>query len=225
MLGTVLTDFWRFLWFKPLKGDVARHWRVYLTVGLGITWLVGVGRTWDNPFAPLWLRSGLPSVAYAIALAGFIWVVVAALRPGRWTYRNVLLMTTMTAAPGLIYAIPVEKFLDDGAARATNFVFLAVVAIWRMALYFYFLLGAAKLPRLAATVAALLPPTLILALVSAYGVLEIVVGNMSGAELPPGQSIIASVLFFLSAACWLALPVLLLAWVMLSIRRWPSNPT
>lgn len=138
MLGTILADFGRFALFKPLKGDVRTHWRSYILVGLAITWIVGFGRTWDDAYAPLWLRSGLPSVGYAIVLAAFTWVVVAALRPGRWTYRNVLLMVTMTAAPGIIYAIPVERFLDQGAARAANFIFLAIVVVWRMALYFGF---------------------------------------------------------------------------------------
>jgi hypothetical protein len=119
-IAAALKDFARFLVFQPLRGDVATHWRRYLLVGLAITWLVGVGRTWDNAYAPLWLRSGLPSVLYAIALAGFIWAIVAALRPGRWTYRNVLLMLTMTAAPGLIYAVPVEQFLNENTARETD---------------------------------------------------------------------------------------------------------
>jgi hypothetical protein len=218
-LRVVLSDFVRFVLFKPLKGDVPRHWLPYLTIGLFITWIVGIGRTWDNSYEPLWLRSGLPSVAYAVVLAGFIWVVVAALRPGRWTYRNVLLMVTMTAAPGLIYAIPVEQFLDHGTARATNLIFLAIVAAWRMALYFHFLRSAAKLPPVAATVAALLPPTLILAVVSAYGALEIVAGGMGGTELPPGESIAASVLFFIAASCWIALPILVVAWLALAVIR------
>lgn len=223
MLGTILTDFGRFALFKPLKGDVRKHWLTYILVGLAITWIVGFGRTWDDPYAPLWLRSGVPSVGYATMLAAFIWTVVAALRPGHWTYRNVLLMVTMTAAPGIIYAIPVERFLDPGAARGANFIFLAIVAVWRMALYFSFLRGTARLPPIAATVAALLPPTLILAVVSAYGALEIVAGNMGGTELPPGESIAASVLFFIAALCWIALPVLVVAWLALAIMRRPRQ--
>jgi hypothetical protein len=117
----------------------------------------------------------------------------------------------------------VERFLDSGAARGANFIFLAIVAVWRMALYFSFLRGAAKLPPIAATVAALLPPTLILAVVSAYGALEIVAGNMGGTELPPGESITASVLFFIAALCWIALPVLVVAWLALAIMRRPRQ--
>jgi hypothetical protein len=128
-------------------------------------------------------------------------------------------MLTMTAAPGLIYAVPVEQFLNENTARVVNFSFLAIVAAWRMALYFHFLRGAAQLPTIAAIVAALLPPTLIMAVVSAYGFLEVVASAMGGTDLPPDAALIANSLFWIAAACWIALPILLLFWVALIFLR------
>jgi hypothetical protein len=88
-IGVALMDFWRFAVFQPIKGDPAAHWRTYLVIGILITWIVGFGRYWDDESARLLVRSGVTSLAYALVLSAFIWLLVLGLKPQRWSYRNV----------------------------------------------------------------------------------------------------------------------------------------
>lgn len=226
-MPTILADFLRFLFFQPLKGNMGKDWRAYLLVGFAITWLVGFGRTWDFDAAPLWLRTGFPSVLYTLLLAAIIWVVVLALKPARWSYRNVLLMVTMTAAPGLVYAIPVERLMPPDAARGANMLLLLLVATWRMALYFRFLRDVALLPRLATIVAWLLPPSLIVAPLSLFGLLNAIGRDMAGVreQVDPGE-ISGGAIFIIAAASWIALPILSITFIILAIHRnrRPSPP-
>ncbi len=219
-MTAILIDFIRFLFLQPLQGDPKKNWSAYLGVGFAITWLVGFGRTWDFDAAPLWLRSGFTSILYTFVLAALIWSVTLALKPARWSYRNVLLMVTMTAAPGLVYGIPVERFMPPEAARGVNMLLLLIVATWRMVLYYHFLRTVSSLPRGAALVAWLLPPTLIVAPLSLLGLLNAIAQNMGGVreQVDPGE-ISGEAIFFVAAASWIALPVLSLAFIVLAIRR------
>lgn len=218
MLGTILADYVRFVRFMSLKGDVRMHRNIYLLVGFAITWIVGFGRTWDFPDAPFWIRTGLTSIVYALALAGFIWLIGLALKPARWSYLNVLLMVLMTALPGIIYAIPVERFMVPDAARTVNMIFLLIVATWRMLLYRRFLDDVAQLPKNEARVAWLLPPTLIVAALGAVGSLNAIARNMGGVRDPLGE-IIDGTILWITLAAWLALPLLLIAFVAMAFAR------
>lgn len=51
---------------------------------------------------------------------------------------KVLTVVSLTAAPGLIYGIPVEMFMDTASAQGANTTFLALVATWRVALALHF---------------------------------------------------------------------------------------
>lgn len=217
---TIVGDFVRFLLFKPLKGDVARQWPAYLLVGFAITWIVGFGRTWDFDAAPFWIRTGVTSIIYTIALAFLIWAIGAPLGAQRWSYRNVLLMVLMTAAPGIVYALPVERAMNADAARAINMLFLLFVATWRMALFRHYLGAVAKLTGWARTVAWLLPPTIIVAPLSAFGLLQAIASGMGGVRDRAEHGAISEVaLMVLALASWLALPVLVVAFVVLVVRR------
>ena len=218
-IGAVLADFARFMLFQPLKGDPARNWRAYLLVGFAITWIVGFGRYWDDPAAPLLIRSGATSIFYALALSAFIWMIVLCLRPERWSYRNVLLMVTMTAAPGLVYAIPVERFMRPDAARAANLAFLAIVATWRMALYYGFLARVAKLPPGASFVAWLLPPTIIVAVLGFFGSIDAIMRSMGGVRDTSPSAIPGSAIILFTLVSWAALPFLVGALIALALRR------
>lgn len=219
-MPTIAGDFVRFLFFKPLKGDVARNWPAYLIVGLAITWIVGFGRTWDFDAAPVWIRTGVTSIVYTFALAFLIWAIGASLGAQRWSYRNVLLMVLMTAAPGIVYALPVERAMDADTARAVNMTFLLSVATWRMALFFHYLGTVAKLTGWARTVAWLLPPTIIVVPLSAFGVLQAIAAGMGGVrERAEHGAISEGAILALALASWLALPVLSVAFVVLVVHR------
>jgi len=118
-----------------LHGATARH----LALGLAFAWLAGIGRYWDNPRAELLQRLGLGSVAYVLVLSTFLWLLFYPLGPRRWSWLSVAAFIAAVSPPALLYAIPVERFMPLEVARATNFWLLAVVAVWRVALYGVFL--------------------------------------------------------------------------------------
>jgi hypothetical protein len=219
-LAQVFADFVRFVRFRALEGNPRGHWPLYIGVGLALTWVVGAGRYWDAPETPLLIRSGATSIVYAVVLAAFIWIVGLALRPERWTYRSVLLMVTMTSLPGILYAIPVERLMPIEIASVVNLVFLLVVATWRMLLYRHFLKTVAKLPPSETLIAWLLPPSVIVAVLSVFGLLNEVMRGMSGDRAPDANELATSAFLYVGFAAWIALPVLIVCFVVMTLRRW-----
>ena len=165
-LKRVLSDEMRLLSFQQVKLDISIV-NSYLVFGFAFTWLSGIGRYWDNPKADLWQYLGLGSVAYVFILAFVLWALIYPLKPKNWKYKNVLLFVTLTSPPAVLYAIPVERFMSFEAAQQVNVWFLAVVAIWRVALLAVFLMRVAGLSRFTVLVATLLPFTLIVATLTA----------------------------------------------------------
>jgi hypothetical protein len=178
----ILRDEIRLLTFRSMGPGVRTRYGVYLAFGLIMTWIAGIGRYWDNERAALWQQLGVGSLAYVFILSLVLWIIVAPLRPANWSYRNVLLFVTLTSPPAILYAIPVERFMTPDNARISNMWFLAIVAIWRVALYWRFLNGAAKLPPAAATVATLLPLALIVVTLSAFNLEHAVFSIMAGID-------------------------------------------
>ena len=106
-----------------------------LVLGLGATWLVGIGRYWDNPRVSWLQHAGIGSLVYVVLLTCLLWLIGIGLRPSRWSLQHLFIFVTLTAPPGLLYAIPVERWLSPETARTTNLWFLAVVATWRVLMY------------------------------------------------------------------------------------------
>jgi hypothetical protein len=102
----------RFLLFRPARPNLKNRYRDYLVYILIVTWLTGIGRYWDHPGAEPWQYAGLGSIAYVFVLAAILYLVVKPLRPANWTYSSVLIFVGLTALPGLLYAIPVERFVS-----------------------------------------------------------------------------------------------------------------
>ena len=88
----------------------------------------------------------------------------------------------MTSPPAILYAIPVERFMSFEGAQMANVWFLAIVAIWRVALLFRYLVKVANLSGLCALVATLLPLTLIVSLLAALNLEHVVFKLMAGLE-------------------------------------------
>ena len=167
--------------FQPFKIDTSIiHW--YLVFGIGCTWLCGIGRYWDNPKADFWQYLGLGSVLYVFLLALILWLVILPLKTRNWGYKNVLLFVSLTAPPAILYAIPVERFMTLESAQRTNVWFLAVVAIWRVALLLKYLTSVAGLSGLRVIVATLLPLTLIVTGLTALNLEHVVFKIMAGLE-------------------------------------------
>lgn len=187
MIKILLSDLIRLLTFRATSPAMVVHWKGYLAAGLIFTWLAGIGRYWDNPRSHMWQLLGLGSLAYVFILALLLWLLLWPLRPENWSYRNVLLFITLTAPPGILYAIPVERFMAPDAARAANAWFLAVVAAWRLALFATFLRRVGRLRWFALIVATLAPMALIVISLALLN-LEHVVFNLMGGMRPEDRS-------------------------------------
>lgn len=221
MWGELLRDVGRLLSFRRMGPGVRSHADAYLAFGLGMTWLAGIGRYWDNPRAELWQLAGLGSVAYVFSLALLLWLLILPLRPRRWSYRNVLLFVCLTSPPALLYAIPVERFMSGDAALATNAWFLAVVASWRVALLLVFLKRDAGLRVWEAIVACLLPLALIVMALAMLNLEHVVFNLMSGirAEEQSANDAAYMVVVVLSFFSFTASPLLAIAYLWLVFHR------
>lgn len=211
----------RFLLFRPIKPDMARHASLYYGIGIGSTWLAGIGRYWDHPDAAWWQYLGLGSVAYIFILALVLYLLLLPLRPHDWTYGRVLLFIGLTAPPGMLYAIPVERFLSLGAAQSVNFWFLAIVASWRVALLWRFLRGPSRLPGGAAAVALLLPIGLIIVALTILNLEKAVFEIMAGLHRkePTSHDAAYGVLVAMTVISFYASPFLLVAYIWQATKR------
>lgn len=145
IFGDMLRTQIAFLAFRPIQLSLQRDfWRWFAFVLL-VTWLAGIGRYWDHPSAEYWQYLGVGSIAYIVCLSLLLYLVVLPLRPSNWTYHGVLIFVGLTSLPALLYAIPVERFVDLKAAQLANAWFLGVVAVWRIALLIRYLIASAKL--------------------------------------------------------------------------------
>jgi hypothetical protein len=133
----------------------------HLVFGLFCTWIVGMGRWWDDPNAGLLQHLGIGSLVYIFILAFILWLGIFLLKPKNWSYLHVLTFVSLTSPPAILYAIPVEKFLSLDKANAINLLFLIVVASWRVALLIYYLKWHAQLKPFAIVVSTMLPITAI----------------------------------------------------------------
>lgn len=188
LMKQFLGDQYRLLTFRAPSAAIREHPAAYLAFGLCLAWLAGIGRYWDSTTATLWQHLGLGSVAYVFAFAGLLWLVAAPLAPRNWSYRNVLTFVALTSAPALLYAVPVEMFLDAPTAHAVNVAFLAIVALWRVALLFVFLRRVAGLSGFAILIAGLLPLAIIVDGLSMAGMDHLVYQTMAGIDGPEGMA-------------------------------------
>jgi hypothetical protein len=145
-----------FLVFRPIQiSPQQKFWRWFAFV-IVVTWLVGIGRYWDHPSAEVWQYLGVGSVAYIFCLSTLLFLIVWPLRPSNWTFRGVLIFVGLTSLPALLYAVPVERVVDLTVAQSINAWFLGIVAVWRVALLFRYLIASAKLHWFVVTIVAVL---------------------------------------------------------------------
>lgn len=213
-IRTLISETFRFLTFRSLSAAAATEWRSFLAFGMACTWLAGVGRYWDNPRASAWQMLGLGSVIYVFVLALLLWLVALPMRPRHWSYRNVLLFVTLTSPLAFLYAIPVEKFMPLGEATTLNAWFLAVVALWRVALLFHFLWRVARLKIIAVIVTTLLPLAGIVLALSMLNLEHVVFELMGGipSDQRSSHDTAYLIVFALSFYSIFATPFLLVAY-------------
>ena len=170
----------RFLFFQEIKPNTEQLKNYYLTIGIVSAWVAGIGRYWDNPRADLWQHLGLGSVAYVFLLALILWALIKPLRPENWSYKSVLVFVGMTAPPGILYAIPVERYFTLSTAQSINVWFLAIVATWRVILLFQYLIRSAKLSGFTVFVSAMMPLVIIISVLAILNLEHVVFKIMAG---------------------------------------------
>jgi len=136
---SVFATAWRILTFRASREELISLSYRHLALGILCTWLVGMGRYYDNPRVGLLQHLGLGSVVYVFVFSLFIWLVIWPLRPGPWNYLRVCTFVSLVSPPAILYAVPVERFFDIATANSINAWFLVAVATWRVALLIYFL--------------------------------------------------------------------------------------
>ena len=216
----------RFLFFRPVRLSLRQDFPRWLVYVLLVTWIAGVGRYWDHPSAYTWQYLGLGSIVYIFTLSSLIFLLVWPLRPDNWSFRGVLIFVGLTSLPAILYAIPVERFLDLDTAQAANAWFLAIVAIWRVALFLRYLVTSAGLNWfLATTVATVLLTGIIVAL--ALLNLEHVVFDLMAGIRPENASpndVAYTIVFGLAFYSLFAFPVALVLYIGGIMQRWRSRP-
>jgi hypothetical protein len=212
----------RLLTFRAKRSEIDRLDDRDLALGLLATWLVGMGRYWDDPGARLAQHLGLGSVVYVFALSVLLWLVVWPLGPRRWSYRGVLTFVALASPPAILYAIPIERFVALETARSVNVWFLATVAAWRVALLVYFLRVAGGLGVFRIAVGSLLPLTLLVASLAALNLERAVfelMGGLRGGTANDGAYLVLLLITFFSTWAFLPLLIAYVSLIVITVRR------
>ena len=209
----------RLLCFRATQNELATvGWR-HLALGLLCTWLVGMGRYWDNPRVGLLQHLGVGSIVYVFVLSSFLWLMIWPLRPRNWIYFQVLTFISMVSPPAALYAIPVEKAFSLNTANEINVWLLAIVAAWRVALLIFFLRRVGQLGGFSTAIATLLPLSLIVVALAMLNLDQVVFDMMGGGGKRSANDGAYGVLFLLSMLSFLLFIPLLLCYLGLVIDR------
>lgn len=217
MIAPIVTAL-RVVSFRASSEEMRALDRRHLVVGLMLTWLVGIGRWWEDPRAGLLQHLGVGSVLYIFVLALFLWLLLWPLCPPYWSYFNILTFIALTSPPGILYALPVRHGLELQTAQTVRLWMLAIVAGWRVALLFWYLGRGAGLFGFRRFVAAVFPLVIIVFALTALN-LEKVVFSIMGDLGPETRSVndgAYGALFFLTVLCFYAFFPLLVAYFITS---------
>lgn len=210
----------RLLTFRLTRDEMLALDARHLIAGIMGTWIVGMGRYWDDPGASLLQHLGLGSVIYIFVLSAFIWLILLPLKIESWTYKTVLTFIALTSFPAIFYAIPVERFCSMTTANRINVWFLAIVALWRLCLLFFFLRRFTKLSVGYIITVTLMPMCVIIATLTALNLHRVVFNIMGGVRNPTPHDSAYQILVLLTvASTFLSIPLLLAYGVGIYLRR------
>jgi hypothetical protein len=203
----------RVLTFRATRDELTSLNRKHLRLGLIMTWLVGIGRWWEDPRANLFQHLGIGSVIYIFVLAFFLWLIIwPACVETRPSYFNLLTFISLTAPPAILYAIPIRTMFDVHTGQTIRLCMLALVAGWRVALLAFYLTRGLQFGSTRATVITVLPLTIIVVSLALVNLEKVVFDFMGGAH-PEDMSVNDSaygVLFLISMlSFFLFLPFLI----------------
>jgi hypothetical protein len=227
-MKTFLSDFRtvaRLLTFRASSEELQGLNRRHLAIGLLATWLVGIGRWWEDPRADLLQHLGVGSVLYVFVLATFLWLLLWPLRPKHWSLFNVLTFITLTSPPAIVYAIPVRHGMDVHTGQVIRLWLLALVAGWRVLLLFYYLGRGARLSGFRRIVAALFPLAIVVFALTALNLEKVVFDVMGGIHETEGtvNDDAYGVLLLISALSFLLFLPLLVSYLILSVQSFAAR--
>ena len=211
------------LFFRITRDQMICFNKSDLAVGIIFTWLVGIGRYWDDPGAKLFQHLGMGSIIYIFVLALFIWALFWPFKIDKWSYQNLLTFISLTSFPALLYAIPVERFFELNIARSINVYFLLVVAVWRVALLVFYLRRYARISYFQTLVATLLPLTIIVTSLTALNLERAVFNIMGGLGKSTSSDGAYGVLIALSVLSMYAVIPLICSYIIIVIRKYKST--
>jgi hypothetical protein len=214
MTAVVRTAF-RVLTFRVTRDELLALDGRHLAFGLGCTWLVGMGRYWDDPRSTFLQHLGVGSFVYVFALSLLLFLLIWPLNPPNWSYRRLLTFITLVSPPAALYAIPVERIVRLDTARVVNAWFLAIVALWRVSLLFFYLKRFALFRWHQIVVVGLLPLTAIVTTLFALNLEHVVFDIMGGIRNPSPNDTAYEVLFVLTMLSFFVFVPLLLGYIVL----------
>ncbi len=209
-------DLWRVTFFgEPRRGWEAVGWR-HLAIGLSATWLVGLGRWWDDPRdLPVYQRLGMMSVGYVFILALVLLGLISLMKQGCPPYRHMLIFVTMTALPAALYATPIEFWVDELTAVRLNLTLLSIVALWRVVLLILFIHRYLRTSAFYATLVVLIEMSLIVFFLTCFGLLHVV--DIMGGTRGSREEILANYLGHVLMLCMIVCP---LSGLLLGVYHW-----
>lgn len=218
-MNTPLQNQLRFVTFRLSSEQIKSLSRADLRLGLLITWIVGMGRALSRPHPDILQQLGLGSVLYVVVLSGFLWALLYPIRSGEWKLEKVLTLVSLTALPGIIYAIPVELVFDLSTAGEVRMAFLILVAFWRVLLLTYFLKAYGGPGKMETFVATFLPLTIIIVVLNILNLDRLVFDAMSShSSSPSTYDDSYGFLSFLGGLSFLAFVPLALMYLYLVVR-------
>lgn len=223
-IKNTISDTFRLLTFQITEQEMAGFTRAHLIFGLVCTWLVGIGRYWDDPKAGILQHLGVGSVIYVFVLAFVLWVLVYPLRPKNWSYFHILTFISLVSPPAALYAIPVENFLSLNDSRSVNAWFLLIVAALRVALLMFFLYRFARLGWLKTLTATVLPITAIVWVLAMLNLERAVFDIMGGFREGTSKDSAYGLLIVIVLFSTVLLPVSLISYLVLAYLSYVKNP-
>ncbi len=209
---TVFKTIIKLLSFRLTREEMLQFENKHLITGIIGTWIVGMGRYWDDKTSSIVQNLGLGSVIYIFVLAAFIWIILKPFFIEQWSYFTVLTFISLTSFPAIFYAIPVERFFLVSTANSMNVWFLGIVAIWRLCLLYSFLKHFTKLSAGNIFTVTFMPICLIISVLTALNLHKVVFEIMSGIRNPsPHDSSYLWLLFLTQISIFLS-PFLLIAY-------------
>lgn len=215
----ISTTIYKLLTFKLSRNEMLNFEKRHFIVGLIGTWMVGIGRYWDDSNASILQHVGLGSVIYIFALALFIWLILLPLKIENWRYFTVLTFISLTSFPAIFYAIPVEKFMSISVANTINVWFLAIVAFWRLVLLFYFLRIFTNLNLFGIFTVTLMPICLIITVLTILNLHHVVFNIMGGIRDSNPHNSSYIVLLYLTGISVILVVPLLISYIVILVKR------